>query len=122
MSLRVLLIDDSAPMRRLLSRFLEAAGAGAPLEASNADQAIALFKPGGFDLVICDVNMPGRDGLEVLRDIRKRDPDVPVIIMTTEAGEDTMRRARRDGATEYLVKPFDVEARQKLLQFCQIHA
>ena len=70
MSLRVLLIDDSAPMRRLLGRFLEAAGAGPPMEAADGDQAIALFKPGGFDLVICDVNIPKRDGFEVMREIR----------------------------------------------------
>ena len=122
MSLRVLLIDDSSPMRRLLARFFEAAGAGAPMEATDGEQAIALFKPSGFDLVICDLNLPGCNGLEVLQAIRKQDAEVPIIIMTTEAGEETIRKARQAGASEYLVKPFDVEARQKLLQFCQVNA
>ncbi|MCA9247787.1 MAG: response regulator [Planctomycetales bacterium] len=107
-------------MRRLLGRFLEAAGAGPPMEAADGDQAIALFKPGGFDLVICDVNIPKRDGFEVMREIRKQDADVPIIVITTEAGEEMARRARKAGANEYLVKPFDVEARQKLLSFCQL--
>ena len=118
MSLRVLLIDDSAPMRRLIERFLETAGAGHPLEAADGNEALALFKPGGFDLVLLDLRLPGKDGLEVLREIRRQDSDVTVIIISSEADENVIKESLREGANDYLLKPFRADAQRRLLELC----
>ena len=62
------------------------------------------------DLVICDIQMPGMDGLDVLREVKKVTSDLPVIIITAYATVDSAVQAMKDGAYDYVVKPFDPEA------------
>jgi two-component system response regulator HydG len=78
---------------------VERAGAGA--------RALALLAAASFDLVITDIRMPGADGLAVLRDARGRDPDVEVILMTAFASVPAAVEAMREGAYDYLTKPFE---------------
>ena len=115
MSARVLVADDSKTMRKIIMRSLEAVGIPSAVEAADGSQAVALFQPGQFDMVLTDWNMPGKSGLEVIREIRAEDPKVPIIMITTEAEKDRVVQAIQAGVSDYLVKPFTPEVlREKL--------
>ena len=116
MSTRVLIADDSSTMRKIILRSLQAAGIPSAVEASDGDEAVALFKPGTFDLVLTDWNMPGKTGLEVARAIRAQDPKVPIIMVTTEAEKSRVIEAIQAGVTDYLVKPFTPDTLQDKLE------
>jgi len=106
MSTRVLIADDSGTMRKIILRSLNAVGIPSAVEAADGAQAVALFKPGAFDLVLTDWNMPGKSGVEVIREIRAQDAKVPIIMVTTEAEKGRVMEAIQAGVTDYLVKPF----------------
>jgi two-component system chemotaxis response regulator CheY len=115
MSTRVLVADDSSTMRKIILRSLQAVGVPSAVEAADGDEAIALFNPGDFDLVLTDWNMPGKNGLEVIQAIRQKDPKVPIIMVTTEAEKSRVLEAIQAGVSDYLVKPFTAEMlREKL--------
>jgi two-component system chemotaxis response regulator CheY len=115
MPTRVLLADDSSTMRKIILRSLQAVGVETATEASDGDEACNLFKPGEFDLVLTDWNMPGKNGLEVIKEIRKQDAKVPIIMVTTEAEKSRVLEAIQAGVSDYLVKPFTAETlREKL--------
>ena len=109
MSTNALVVDDSATMRKIIIRSLNAVGVASVTEAADGDQAVALFKPGAFDVVLTDWNMPGRSGLEVVKAIRAQDAKVPVIMITTEAEKDRVVQAIQAGVTDYVVKPFTAD-------------
>jgi two-component system chemotaxis response regulator CheY len=115
MSMTVLVADDSGTMRKIIIRSLNAVGITSVVEAADGNQAVALFKPGAFDLVLTDWNMPGKSGLEVTQAIRALDPKIPVIMITTEAEKQRVLAAIQAGVTDYLVKPFTPDVlREKL--------
>jgi len=115
MSTNVLVADDSGTMRKIIIRSLNAVGITSVVEAADGAQAVALFKPGAFDLVLTDWNMPGKTGLEVIKEIRAQDAKVPVIMITTEAEKQRVLAAIQAGVSDYLVKPFTAETlREKL--------
>jgi two-component system chemotaxis response regulator CheY len=119
---RVLVVDDSETLRRLVTlslRFLEGCEV---VEASNAYEALRLLKEQPFDLAIVDIYMPEISGLQLLG-IIKSDPNlrsIPVIILTTARGEEDRRRGMELGADRYLTKPFKprvlVEVVKELLE------
>lgn len=115
MSMNVLVADDSGTMRKIIIRSLNAVGISSVTEAGDGNQAVALFKPGAFDLVLTDWNMPGKSGLEVIKEIRAQDGRVPIMMITTEAEKARVLQAIEAGVTDYLVKPFTAEMlREKL--------
>jgi len=114
---QILLVDGSEPMRRLVCRFLAAAGVSHPVEAGSTDEALEKFAPGEFKLVVTDC--PGWRGLDFLRAIRRADPDVLLVVMSTDANPQRIEQAEQAGATDYLLKPFGAVARQKLLDYCR---
>lgn len=115
MSLRVLVADDSSAMRKLILRSLRAAGADGATEAADGAEAVAKFKPGEFDLVLTDWNMPGKSGLEVVREIRELDAQVKIMMVTTEAEKTRVAQAIEAGVSDYLIKPFTGDVlREKL--------
>lgn len=117
---RVLLADDSATMRTIIRRALESLGVTGATEAADGLQAISMFKPGEFDLVLTDWNMPGKTGLEVTRAIRETDKNVPIVMVTTEAEKSRVLEAIQAGVSDYLVKPFTTAVlREKLDKFTQ---
>jgi CheY-like chemotaxis protein len=81
---RVLVVDDEEPVRGLLCDLLAAWGCRA-VEAANGAQALTLFDEGDWDLVLTDYTMPGRTGLELIRDVRDRDATIGVIMLTASA-------------------------------------
>ena len=118
MTAKVLVADDSSTMRKIIIRSLKAIGAPDAVEAKDGAEAVALFEKGKFDLVLTDWNMPNKTGLEVIREIRSKDADVPIIMVTTEAEKRRVVDAIQAGVSDYLVKPFDADAlREKVNKF-----
>jgi two-component system chemotaxis response regulator CheY len=117
--MRVLLADDSGTMRTIIRRSLETLGVSGAVEASDGQQAIELFKSGGgFDLVLTDWNMPGKSGMDLVREIRALDKKVPIVMVTTETEKARVLEAIGAGVSDYLVKPFTADVlRQKLERF-----
>lgn len=117
MGMRVLVADDSKTMRTIICRSLAAVGVPAAAEAADGNEAVALFGKEPFDLVLTDWNMPGKTGLEVVRDIRALNKQVPVIMITTEAEKERVLQAIHAGVSDYLVKPFTPDTlREKLVK------
>ena len=115
MSTRVLVADDSSTMRKIILRSLSAVGIDAATEAADGQEAVDKFKPGDFDLVLTDWNMPNKNGLEVITEIRAQDAGVPIIMVTTEAEKSRVLEAIQAGVSDYLVKPFTADMlREKL--------
>ncbi len=115
MSTRVLVADDSSTMRKIILRSLQAVGVTDATEAADGTEAVALFKPGEFEMVLTDWNMPGKTGLEVIQEIRQQDANVPIIMITTEAEKGRVMQAIQAGVSDYLVKPFTADTlREKL--------
>ena len=87
------------------------------LEAENGNQAIALIKQTTLNLVIADVNMPEKNGLELLKDIRADDnmKDLPVVLTMLEPLDNLISDGKKLGMNDYLVKPFDVFTLSKTL-------
>jgi two-component system chemotaxis response regulator CheY len=106
----ILAVDDSTTMRQMVSFTLSNAGHEV-LEAQNGDEAIKLAKSNKFDLIITDVNMPGMNGIELVKALRAM-PEckfTPVLMLTTEGGADMKQQGKAAGATGWIVKPFNPE-------------
>lgn len=104
----ILAVEDAATMRQVVNFTLTDAG-HTVAEAANVDEALAQVAQRKFDLIICDVNMPGRNGLELVKLLRAR-PDsrfVPILMLTTENRDELRAEGRAAGATGWIVKPFD---------------
>jgi len=108
----ILVVDDSATMRRMLVATLRAMGEVRFEEAASGLEAIERLAVGVVDLIVLDLNMPDMHGLEVLRFVRTHPSlsDLPVVILTTRGDSASRRAALREGATLYLTKPFSPDA------------
>jgi DNA-binding NtrC family response regulator len=104
---RVLVADDERSICEAFGLLLEAEG-HTPLAASTGEEALRLVRAEHPDLVFVDVRMPGMDGLEVLKEIRRFDPSLPVVVMTAYGTLDTAAEALRNEAFDYLGKPLDL--------------
>lgn len=111
----ILIVDDEASVRdSLLSWFVED---GYLVEcAENAKKALSILETKNFDIVLADIKMPGMDGLEMQRRIKMLNKDAIVIIMTAFASVDTAVRALKDGAYDYITKPFDPDDLSHLIR------
>jgi two-component system, NtrC family, nitrogen regulation response regulator GlnG len=106
--LTVWLVDDDASIRWVLERALRQGGM-APTAFDHADSAIAALRRDRPDVLITDIRMPGRSGLDLLTEIRDSQPELPVIVMTAHSDLDSAVAAYQGGAFEYLPKPFDID-------------
>jgi NtrC-family two-component system response regulator AlgB len=104
----ILIVDDERNIRTNLATFVRRVGHRAET-AEDAPGALAFLDRQHFDLVFSDVRMAGTDGLALLRDIRRRHPDVVVVLMTAYATVPQAVEAMRAGAYDYLVKPFSLD-------------
>jgi two-component system response regulator FlrC len=105
----VMVVEDDAALREALADTLRAADIHA-LAAGDAHEALKLLASEDIALVISDVQMPGPNGYELLASIKRLRPDVPVVLMTAFGTVAQAVSAMRDGATDYIVKPFDAQA------------
>jgi two-component system chemotaxis response regulator CheY len=116
MSTKVLVVDDSGTMRKIIIRALNAAGFNDTLEAADGVEALAVFQNSTIGLVMTDWNMPNKSGLELTKDIRALGSKVPVFMITTEAEKARVVEAIQAGITDYLTKPFTQEVLQAKLE------
>lgn len=110
MAKTIMIIDDSISLRQVVSIALTNAGYEV-LEASDGQDALAKLTGQRVHLMICDVNMPNMDGISFLKAIKERAAYkfTPIIMLTTEAGEDKKRDGQAAGAKAWIVKPFKPE-------------
>lgn len=103
----VLMVDDEEKFRETTRKILNKRGFNTILAASG-EEAIEKISENP-DVVILDIKMPGIDGLEALKEIKKRAPEIPVIMLTGHGAEDSARDALGKGAFDYLTKPCDID-------------
>lgn len=104
----ILLIDDEENLRRTLTRVLKQAQYEVTT-AAEGGEALQILGNSGVDLVFLDIRLPGMDGLQILKEIRARASDLPVILLTAYGSMQTALEALRLGATDYLLKPVNPE-------------
>lgn len=103
---RILIVDDEEAIREVVSSILEAQGYQCST-ASNGREALDVLKEKSFDLVLSDMVMPEMDGMQLLRKLREKDPDLPVVMVTAMHDLSTAIDAIRHGAYDYILKPFE---------------
>ena len=104
----ILAVDDSGSLRQMLAFSLKAAGYGV-IEAVDGQDGLAKAKRQTVDLVLTDQNMPGMDGLSLIKALRGMTSyqRVPILMLTTESGSEMKALGKAAGASGWLVKPFD---------------
>jgi FixJ family two-component response regulator len=105
---RILVIDDDATARRTLERFLTREGFTVST-AANANEGLLAVQVDQPDIVLSDIYMPGMSGLELQAQLNAERCRIPIIFITAHGDEKMRLQARREGAVEFLSKPFDNE-------------
>lgn len=111
---RVLVVEDNRPERRMMARILARQGYGV-VEAADADEALQSGALHEVDLLLSDVWMPGRDGLELARALRSLRPDLPILLTSGYVSEELMSALREDHTLAFLPKPFLPEQLTRLV-------
>jgi two-component system, OmpR family, KDP operon response regulator KdpE len=104
---KILIVDDDASVRRALHTTLRTLGFGTS-EASGGEEAMLLARTAPYDVVLLDINMPGLDGLETCRQLRRLLPRIAILMLTVRDGEDDKVQALDAGADDYVTKPFHI--------------
>jgi DNA-binding NtrC family response regulator len=110
----ILVVDDDEGVRKVLTRWVADMGYTAK-EADNADRALEIMREGDIDVALCDVRMPGHDGLWLLDQMRRSHPDVAAVLATGLLEMDPMVTLR-PGVVGYIVKPFSREELTKVVK------
>ncbi|MDA9556841.1 chemotaxis response regulator CheY [Vibrio sp.] len=107
-NISILIVDDFSTMRRIVKNLLRDLGFNNTQEADDGLTALPMLKKGGFDFVVTDWNMPGMQGIDLLKKIRADDElkHLPVLMITAEAKKEQIIEAAQAGVNGYIVKPF----------------
>lgn len=120
---KVLVVDDSGVMRKIIIRALNSCGVTDIVEAGDGVEALVKIGENSVDLVMTDWNMPNKNGLQLLQEIRASGSTVPVIMITTEAEAGRVKEAISAGVNDYLAKPFENDVlKQKIDKFITVTA
>jgi CheY-like chemotaxis protein len=111
----VLVIDDEPDVLSMLALMLSDIGYEVET-ATSGRQAIALAERRHFDLAVCDLRMPGPDGIATTRGLKALDPEIDVVIATAYASKETRSDCLRNGASDFITKPFTFEALEGVLE------
>ncbi len=116
--MRFLVVDDSTSMRRIIIRTLKELGCTEILEAASANAALPLLDELEIDFIVCDWNMPGMKGIDLLRMVRGSEKlkDLPFLMVSAESDTDMMLEAIQCGVSNYLPKPFKPEILRKKIE------
>ena len=112
---RLLIVDDELHVRESLSAWFAEDGYDV-VTASGGKDALAILGRRKFDVVITDIRMPGMDGIELQRHIHETEPEIAIILVTAYASVSTAVEALKEGAYDYLVKPFDPEEMSRVVE------
>jgi len=107
-NMKVLVVDDFSTMRRIIKNLLRDLGFTNISEADDGNTALPMLKEGNFDFVVTDWNMPGMQGIDLLKAIRADSnlSHIPVLMVTAEAKKEQIIMAAQAGVNGYIVKPF----------------
>ncbi len=116
-NMKILIVDDFSTMRRIIKNLLRDLGFNNTHEADDGNTAWPMLKSGNFDFLVTDWNMPGMQGIDLLRAVRA-DPglaNLPVLLVTAEARRDQIVLAAEAGVNGYIVKPFTAQTLKEKL-------
>lgn len=107
-NMKIIVVDDFSTMRRIIKNLLKDLGFTNVQEADDGNTALPMLQQGDFDFVVTDWNMPGMQGIDLLRAIRADDnlKHLPVLMVTAEAKKEQIVAAAQAGVNGYVVKPF----------------
>ena len=107
-NMKILIVDDFSTMRRIIKNLLRDLGLNNTHEADDGNTALPMLKNGDFDFVVTDWNMPGMQGIDLLKAIRADESlrHLPVLMVTAEAKREQIIEAAQAGVNGYIVKPF----------------
>ena len=107
--MKILIVDDFSTMRRIIKNLLRDLGFNNTHEADDGNTALPMLKTGNFDFLITDWNMPGMQGIDLLREVRADEniSTLPVLLVTAESKKDQIVMAAEAGVNGYIVKPFN---------------
>ncbi len=118
--MKVLIVDDSSTMRKIIHRSLRQSGIKLDevLEASNGKEALEVLKGNKVDIVLTDINMPEMNGLEFIKALKSSDEtsNIPVVVISTEGTEDVVKEAQELGASGFIRKPFTPDSIKEKFQ------
>ncbi|SJZ64216.1 CheY [Vibrio cincinnatiensis] len=117
-NMKILIVDDFSTMRRIVKNLLRDLGFNNTQEADDGLTALPMLKKGGFDFVVTDWNMPGMQGIDLLRNIRADEElkHLPVLMITAEAKREQIIEAAQAGVNGYIVKPFTAATLKEKLE------
>ncbi|MEO0336092.1 MAG: response regulator, partial [Pseudomonadota bacterium] len=125
---RIVVVDDDVQMLEMLKDYLEGRGyqvngfGGARSAYEAIQNQSDLFVDGGpVDLVVTDLNMPDMDGIDLIQNLKRQDPTLPVVLVTAHASIDSAVEATRRGAFSYVVKPFKLTEFQVIIDRAITH-
>lgn len=110
-NMKILIVDDFSTMRRIIKNLLRDLGFTNTSEADDGATALPMLQNGNFDFLITDWNMPGMQGIDLLKNVRA-DPNLntlPVLMVTAEAKREQIVEAAQSGVNGYIVKPFTAQ-------------
>ncbi len=113
---KILIVDDAAFMRMMIKDTLIKNGYGNIIEAADGEIAVQLYKAEKPDLVLMDITMPNKNGLEALKEIKQFDPSAKIVMCSAMGQESMVVEAIRSGAKDFIVKPFKAERVLKTVQ------
>lgn len=105
----IMIVDDSAVMRRVLKSYFTQIGHTVVAEAGNGENALMYYDAFKPDLITLDITMPGADGIEIMKQLLKKNPEIKVIIVSSITKKTTIVEALTSGAKHYILKPFTFE-------------
>lgn len=108
-NMKILIVDDFSTMRRIIKNLLRDLGFNNTVEADDGTSALPILKAGGIDLLVTDWNMPGMQGIDLLKAVRANDElaTLPVLMVTAESKRQQIVEAAEAGVNGYIVKPFN---------------
>ncbi|MGJ8629858.1 MAG: chemotaxis response regulator CheY [Glaciecola sp.] len=116
--IKILVVDDFSTMRRIIKNLLKDLGFSNIQEADDGNTALPMLQQGGFDFVVTDWNMPGMQGIDLLKAIRAdaKLKHLPVLMVTAEAKKEQIVAAAQAGVNGYVVKPFTAATLKEKLE------
>ena len=117
-NMKILVVDDFSTMRRIIKNLLKDLGFTNIQEADDGNTALPMLVQGDFDFVVTDWNMPGMQGIDLLRAIRANDnlKHLPVLMVTAEAKKEQIVAAAQAGVNGYVIKPFTAATLKEKLE------
>jgi len=107
--MKILIVDDFSTMRRIIKNLLRDLGFNNTAEADDGNTALPMLQNGNFDFLVTDWNMPGMEGIDLLKAVRADEKlaNLPVLLVTAEAKKEQIVEAAQAGVNGYVVKPFN---------------